>query len=152
MVSRLGWFRASKADGSSTQLLRRCYWYMTAHWRWGWRLSLCGHRLGGLWKCFISFSDIYLSLMRFFSVWLVSTWNTSLSLYDISPSSLLDQLAINISPDDCHIVEMIRGCMHSLWSVVIWLIVSKGWWFLVLFCLKVRTHFILSDVPNGGCS
>ena len=80
MVSRLGWFRASKADGSSTQLLRRCYWYMTAHWRWGWRLSLCGHRHGGLWKCFISFSDISLSLMQFFSVWLVSTWNTSLSL------------------------------------------------------------------------
>ena len=114
MVSHLGWFRASKADESATQLRRRCYWYTTAHWRLGWKLSLCGHRHGGLWRCFISFSDTCLSVTRFFSVWLVSTWNTSLSLYNISLSSLLDQLAINIDPYGCHIVETTRGCMDSL--------------------------------------
>ena len=54
------------------------------------------------------FDAIFLCLTREYLEYL------SLSLYDISPFFLLDQLAVNISPDDCHIVEMIRGCMHSL--------------------------------------
>ena len=36
------------------------------------------------------------------------------SLYNISLFSLLDQLAVNIDPYTCHIVETIRGCTHSL--------------------------------------
>ena len=151
MVSRLGRFRASKADESSTQLRRRCYWYTTAHWRWEWRLSLCGHHHGGLWQCFISFSDTCLSVIRFFSVWPVSTWSSVFICFPNFPFRPIgDKYRLIWLPYCWNDTRMyafsskrdhLAHCMIGL--MIFGFTLSEG---------ANSLYFILCDVPNGGRS